>query len=216
MSNHHKIEMGLGPVFSGNCRYGYYRGRSSGPIEYLCSPEMLPCSTYHQGVMPQPRGSPVYGPGNQSHGDSTHPFLAPKGLAGRYRTGTEGTVKTRPFPRMRARTALLVARTHCMVTYLRIGEAKVPGPIRPYWESRGFSLHPIPGDGQCLYAALGFHVGKTAHEVRYALLTHLHNDLHNGAHDPHGTLRDETVAQLGDPQAWGGAAQIHLAATLWG
>ena len=92
-----------------------------------------------------------------------------------------------------------------MVTYLRIGEAKVPGPTRLYWESRGFRLHPIPGDGQCLYAALGYHVGKTAHEVRYALLTYLHNNLaHNEAHDPYGVFRDETIAQLGNPQAWGG------------
>ena len=76
------------------------------------------------------------------------------------------------------------------------------GPRAPqsHWPySVGFNVHPITGDGQCLYSALGFHCGMGSAQTRTRLYTHAYatrpqmSDM-----DPTGQLYLELLRQLMD------------------
>ena len=75
---------------------------------------------------------------------------------------------------------------HNRLLACRVGEASHPGPTThvpkdlrdlrtpqscwPY--SVGFNVYHIMGDGQCLYSALGYHLGMNSTQTRTHLYTH--------------------------------------------
>ena len=84
---------------------------------------------------------------------------------------------------------------------VRIGEASNPGPVIR-----------MPGDGHCLYHALGWWVGHTARHMRRLLAeVELHRFLHIfdwAEASDHQVYVQETL----NPRIWGGAMQIAVAA----
>ena len=82
---------------------------------------------------------------------------------------------------------------------------------------RGFMLQPVPGDGSCLYSSIGFIVGMNGQDMRHKLEQAFHQWSHIFQPiDPAGVLASQTLAEIRHPLAWGGEAQITVAATILG
>ena len=77
--------------------------------------------------------------------------------------------------------------------YLRVGEASHPGPI-----------HTMPGDGHCLYHALGWWDRKTQSEIRRLLATIGEAEWRDICPWDDGSGRAEFVRETLDPNIWRG------------
>lgn len=86
----------------------------------------------------------------------------------------------------------------------RIGEASHPGPVIP-----------MPGDGHCLYHALGWWCNMPAMSIRQTL-ANIPQGLwaHLWPEDP-GHSYPTYIAETLDLSVWGGQQQIVVAAHLW-
>ena len=97
---------------------------------------------------------------------------------------------------------------------VRWGEAKKPGPNDAMlWALRnGFQHFSIPGDGHCLYSAVGFHVHLDGIQVRTQMAEQLRKWIHIFSQaDPTSVFAAQTMAEIKNKQVWGGENQILVA-----
>ena len=89
-------------------------------------------------------------------------------------------------------------------SYRRFGEAMHPGPIVR-----------MPGDGHCLYHAIAWWVGGTAHAVRTRLANISEQHWYSFMPPGSGQILLQYQAETADRTQWGGALQIAAAAAIF-
>ena len=102
-------------------------------------------------------------------------------------------------------TTLTTHREMRPLTYIRIGEASHPGPIRS-----------MPGDGHCLYHALGWWDGNPQGEVRRTIARISREQWSDICPWDDGSALVDFRAQTTDMGEWGGALQIAAMARIRG
>ena len=97
----------------------------------------------------------------------------------------------------------------------RIGEAETPGPqvhhkVRFEHEGAQLQIINMPDDGQCLYHAIGYHLGSRAKDIRDTLLREVEKWWKQIM--PWDTAEElrQFKAQTADEKQWGNAQHIAL------